>query len=534
VFWSQTNKNQRTKMTLGANADTSIIDLLSSSSSSSCCSSSDEEDHSSGGQAQCATVTAKVCNRETIRTATAAVAATTAVSSEHTASLQSLDDDSDSDSDIPTESVFVSSSNNSKSNVHKTGYNNDGIHSHNSNETFRSQVAASVVVRAGDEALRDANYQVQSELQRPNCNRKRNRATTEERDRLREAIKLKVKNDKLAAQQRSGKFAREEVGLLVHPHIKQVWTTQQSPHDQNQAQLQPWEELSLSNPHILECEGIDKGAIHFLRRDYLAGGAKSAIQAFQNNDATGYQLINRLLIIFYDPDDFLKLLHRSDPHEDDYPLLDEWLEQIYSSWKIKWSTTTIPKVMILLPRILSEIHRRWNGAPQNKPQHLAITDSDLNDAIVWLHVSARVECQIMKTDDDTLQFLRNMTRAISEEPYVQPVSELQCVKKIKSAIIPLSTIDAAMATNPVLERAHDTWIRMLQQVPGISSTRAEQLAQYFPTARSLWQFYQQPASDNTSTAHSVAHLFGERGQLNKLSEQLYLTMTSDNPKELLW
>lgn len=452
---------------------------------------------------------------------------TAAVHSEHTASVHSLDDDSDSD--IPTESVFGNSSSNS---FRKTGYTNGN----NGSETITSIDAASVAVRAGGKGILDANHQIPSEFQRSNCNRKRSRATTEERTRLREAIKLKVKNDKLAAHQRSGKFAREEVGLLVHPHIKHLWTTQQSPHDQQQSQLQLWEELSLTNPHILESEGIDKGAIQFLRRDCLAGGAESAIKAFQNNDTTGYQLVNRLLIIFYDPDDFLKLLHRSDPYEDDYPLLDEWLEQIYSSWKMKWSTTTIPKVMILLPRILSEIHRRWNGAPQTTPQHLTITDSDLNDAIVWLHVSARVECQIMKTDDDTLQFLRNMTRAISEEPYVQPVTELQCVKKIKSAIVLPSTNDPAAATNPILERAHDTWVRMLQQVPGISSTRAEQLARYYPTARSLWQFYQhqQLVSDNTSTPHSVAHLFGERGQLNKLSEQLYLTMTSDNPKELLW
>ena len=204
---------------------------------------------------------------------------------------------------------------------------------------------------------------------------------------MRGAIKLKAKNDKLAAQQSSGKFAREEVGLLVHPHIKQVWTKQQSPHDQQQDQLQLWEALSLWNPHILECEGIDEGAIHFLRRDCINGGAKSAIQAFQDDDTTGYQLVNRLLIIFYNPDDFLKLLQRSEAHEEDYPFLDEWLEQIYSSWKIKWSTATIPKVMILLPRILSEIHRRWNGAHQTQPLHRSITDSDLNDAIVWLHVS---------------------------------------------------------------------------------------------------------------------------------------------------
>ena len=339
----------------------------------------------------------------------------------------------------------------------------------------------------------------------------------EERDMVKDALRQENRDRKVAAQQSTGKFAHQEIGLVVHPQFKQAFSKEML------------EVLHETYPEMQESMSsrIDnnKGAIQFIRRDHLAGGAKAAMQAFKSSrgdtTCTGYQLVNRLLVVFSDPNDFLKLLQRSDT-EDDYPRLEEWLEEINASWKTNWNTTTTPKVMILLPGILEEVHRLWNAASRDQRCALA-TDADINDAVVWLHVAFRVECQVMKAGEtQVLEFLLKMTRAISEEPYIQQVTELDCVKKIKS------TVSSQAAP---LERAQDAWIRMLQQIPRMSATRAEQLAQFYPTARSLWQSYQEVPKEQQHMM--VAHLFGERGQLKKLSEQLCKAMTSNNPNELL-
>ena len=360
------------------------------------------------------------------------------------------------------------------------------------------------------------------ELQR----RKKEKEVIREKERLeresrRSSLKQDKLNRKLAAQQISGKFAKDEVGLLLHPALKQHWSDES------------WTALVETCPNVLETERGDERAIHFLRSDYLAGGAKAAIKAFQDGNADGYQLVDRLLIVFSDPDDFLRLLDRSEL-EDDYPRLEEWLEEIYASWRNNWTASTTPKIVVLLPDIIDTIRRHWNAASQAQ-RWLLVTEGDINDAIVWLQVAFCVECQILKAESQVVEFVRDLARAISEQPYAQQVTELDCVRKLKCAV---------PATAPPLARAQDAWIRMLQQIPGMSAARAEQLAQYYPTARSLWQAYQKRAAATTSGTlqgedndcakeHMVAHLFGERGHRKKLSEQIFKTMTCANRNELL-
>jgi hypothetical protein len=333
----------------------------------------------------------------------------------------------------------------------------------------------------------------------------------DERNVAKERDKQANRDRKVAAQQSTGKFAQLEMALVVHANLKE-------------SLKETFEVLEETYPEVMESRGFDMGAVQFIRKDYITGGAKAAAESFRRNDTDGYQLCDRLLIVFSDPDDFLKLMERSDI-EDDYPKLEEWLEETNASWKSKWNRSENPKIVILLPGILQEVHRRWNAASRKERQFL-MTDADINDAVVWLHVTFRTECQPLTSLEEVLAFLLKMTRAISEEPYIQQVTELECVKKIKSQLL-----DAESATQ--LERANDTWIRMLQQVPRMSVTRAEHLAQYYPTARSLWQAYQaSAATDAGSQTNMVTHLLGDR-QHKKLSEQLSKVMTSNNPNELL-
>ena len=128
----------------------------------------------------------------------------------------------------------------------------------------------------------------------------------------------------------------------------------------------------------------------------------------------GYQLVDRLLIVFSDPDDFLKLLDRSDILADGYPLLEEWLEEVYSSWKNNWMTSKKPKIIVFLPCcIIDVIRRRWNAASQAH-RLMLVTEADTKDAVDWMQVAFCVESQILKSESQVLEFMWNLARAISE------------------------------------------------------------------------------------------------------------------------
>jgi hypothetical protein len=337
----------------------------------------------------------------------------------------------------------------------------------------------------------------------------------EERLRLRQADQAARLQRVMLSQQMNGKYSRQEIGILLHPQFPREWMDEY------------YSKLTEVYPYVSTSDTIHHGAIQFIRRDYIAGGAKSALQSLQTKESHGYQLIHRLLIIFWNPIEFLNLLPRSE-NDDDYPLLEDWLESIKTSWIANWNTSTSPRIMILLPEILEALHRLWNQTtPEN--QSTLVTESELQDAIVWLHVAFCTECQVLKSQDQILDIILSMARAISEEPYASQVTELECIRKIKSTV---------PYTAPPMDRAQDAWIRMLQQIPRMSATRAAQVAQTYPTARSLWLAYQQGNGEdddaNIPNEHLVADLFGERGQLKKLSEHVYRTMTSNNPKEVLF
>ena len=300
-----------------------------------------------------------------------------------------------------------------------------------------------------------------------------------------------------AAQQTSGKFASQEICILVEPALMQ------------QVDTESLMEAYAIHPYA----SVQKGTIQWIRKDYTAGGAQEAMQALQSGDVNGYQLLDRMVIVFYDPKEFIQMLHRSD-EDDDYPLLESWLESLHDCGKL----------VLLLHGVVDELNRQWNAHRRVRQNPPPPTDAELNDAIVWLLVQFQVECIVCPTEESLLTTIRKMTRALSEEPYQQQVTELECVKKIKSVCS--DTADA-------YTKANDTWIRQLQQVPRVSENMARNLAQYFPTAKSLWDAYQDPSRTEGEKRVLLAPLFAEGRQHSKLSDTVYRLMTSKNPNEFL-
>jgi len=343
-------------------------------------------------------------------------------------------------------------------------------------------------------------------------NETQRRKEKDERAMIKAATTQDKLNRKVAAQQTMGHFAKEEICMLVEPKLLK-----------NGEWKDTFDQICESYDSVEALQGVSEGSIQFIRRKYVDGGGKSAFRALERNNQNGYHLVFHLVILFSVPDDFLKLLERSDD-DDDYPKLEEWLEEKYTLWKSKWGRSENPRLMILLPGVLEEIHKNWNGASR-KDRDLLSTDADLDDAIVWLRVAFQVECQLFPSKEKVTEFLLKMTRAISSEPYRQNSTELECVCKIKTRLE-----NPAQAST--IEIANDTWIRMLQQLPGMSAQRAESLAQFYPTFRSLMQAYNSTEVEGDKRL-MVAHLLHDKVQLKKLSEQLYRTMTAKDSKALL-
>jgi hypothetical protein len=333
--------------------------------------------------------------------------------------------------------------------------------------------------------------------------RQEKRAREEERNRKRaeeevaKRLEQEAKRRRIeSAQQTSGKFAPNEIAILMDPQLMERMETDR-----------------LQETYVVHPHSNVRGSVRWIRKDYTAGGAQAAIQALQAQRSSGYQFLDRMVICFHEPKEFINMLQRSD-HDDDYPLLESWLRSLEFRGKL----------VLLLHQVTDALHREWNAHRRTKQNPPPPTDAELDDSIVWLLIQFQVECIKCDSEEQVLQTIKKMTRALSEEPYKQQVTELECVKKIKSDC-------PDNADN--FTKAKDCWIRQLQQVPRVSEAMARHLSEYFPTARSLWDAYQDPSRTQDEKRLLIAPLFKVGRQHPKLADTVYRLLTSADPNEFL-
>jgi hypothetical protein len=332
-----------------------------------------------------------------------------------------------------------------------------------------------------------------------------------------EQEKLEKSTKKDAAKQRAGKFANEEIAVIVEATLPV-------------AVYEPLQDLEQKHGYkVAEHPGLYSGTVVFIRRDALKGGATSAVDAMKGGRTDGFEFLNKLVVIFADPTKFLDLLEKQDDDSDDYPKLEEYLGQLQRSWRYTWKqpSHTNPKITILLPSVKEAVDKLWHS----RNAHLRATmskspprDFELEDAVMWCSIQFNVDVIPLSSDAQLTDFLQKMVRALSEAPYRNQVTELECIKKIKSDL---------PATASPLEKAKDAWERMLQQVPQLSLARARNAIQVYPTALSLWEDYQDPKASQAQKEGAVANCLGGKSQQTKISQNLYRIMTSSDPNELM-
>jgi crossover junction endonuclease EME1 len=314
--------------------------------------------------------------------------------------------------------------------------------------------------------------------------------------------------------QANGKYAHKEIVVLLDASLYS---------NEELALVEALTEDFLLKPYpsALTCPK----AIQWVRKDFLSGGAADAWEHLERKESGHYEHVDRVILVMQ-PEDFIPLLQRTDHEEDDdYPGLETFLTDLIARWQASWNTSDQPKLLLLLHRIPESLDRQWiDHRRRNKKDELPPpTESELHDAIQWLLVQFQVGCVLCPSIEMIQSTVHKMTRAICEAPYSHQVSELECIKKIKTQ---------AVTSDRPLDRAKDTWLRQLQQVPRLSEVMARNVVRHYPTALSLWQAYQE-GDEGRNSALLADILTGTSRQI-KLSEALYRFMTCENPKDMIF
>ena len=302
--------------------------------------------------------------------------------------------------------------------------------------------------------------------------------------------------------------------------------------------------------------GRGAGCVRWIRRDHLAGGSAGIASAPSNDD--NVQRTDMVAIVFYNPRTFLRLLERDAAAEarDDYPELRVWLRNVRSSlatrWETRWksdpetgggrkghgnksavagaassvgndSSRSTTRIVLVLHKVQEELQRQWNQGGRRRRSFAPTSEEELNDATVWLLIEQHVECTLTSTDEETAEYLANLTRALAEAPYYDDVTELHCVAKLKA--------DSSATTAE--EKAKCAWMRQVRQLPGLSEAKARKLLEHYPTLMSLLDEYEDPALTNDEKKCLLEDCMVEGRKAKKLSESMYRLMTSNDPNELI-
>jgi hypothetical protein len=353
-----------------------------------------------------------------------------------------------------------------------------------------------------------------------------------------EAQKEERQEQRSKMKQVRGDFANQEIVVLAEPSILDAstnsWKIQESLASRNFEHVHAY-------PSCLSCH-----ALQFVRQDYFSGGATKAVEAVfkmgpsDDMQAVGFEHIPLLAIVveaqaFIDllqkPQDEGDLTPSSGPttfeDDDDYPLLEEWLFGLVAGWRAAWRKTTDfrPRIILLLDKVKETLDNIWvQYNRKGRPGPVPPNSEQLHDAILWMLIQFQVESIHCSTTEDVAHEVYKLTRALADRPYTKQATDLRATAKL-----PMTVADTA----PNLDRARDTWIRKLQQIPRVSYDMAHAVSCHYPTASSLWKVYQDVNIPHEEKEVLLAELFGTRSSQTKLSRHVYRALTSEDPAEIL-
>jgi len=338
-----------------------------------------------------------------------------------------------------------------------------------------------------------------------------------------EIAKFQKKRSRKEAACAKGKFANEEVAVLMEPALLNHATFGVD------ARFQEEDYRAYPFPSALSCLSVQ-----WVRRDYLDGGAKEAMKLVNSRKLEEVEHVNSLAVVFDTPHDFIDLIQQdeSSPNEsfhqedDDYPKLEDWLLRLVHGWRAAWKKTEAdrPRIYLILYQVQDALDKAWVNHRSRGRGPKPPNTEQLQDAILWMLIQFQIEVVHCCTREDVAKELTKMTRFMANARYQKEATELTCVLKIKSQVSDMA---------PQYERAKDIWMRQVRQVPRVSQEMAKSFCRFYPTARSLWEAYQSDEYSMDEKQVLVANCFGSRNSQIKLSNMFYRIFNSQNPEELL-
>ena len=315
-----------------------------------------------------------------------------------------------------------------------------------------------------------------------------------EQQRQREQIKLQKHHHRVQAAQRQGKYASQEIAVLLEPSLY------------HHATWKVATEMESYRVHEYR-SGLGRSLIQWKRCDYDKGGADAALEEQGEHIPT-------LVIVFDVAHDLLDLLK-------DESLLDAFLREIHVGYRAAWPGSKEPRIYFLVYQLMETLDRLWIRKSPHDPDPLHV--EDVHDSLSYLLIQHQIECLQCSTLDAMTHEIAKMTRLLSEAPYVPCNHQRACLK-----FIPAECSD----DDPSWVKAHDTWRRQIQVLPQMGEAAARTLIRTYPTGRSLWLAYQQSDDDEAERRLLVSTSLGSR-TLSKKSMWMYQIMTSTDPNELL-
>lgn len=368
-------------------------------------------------------------------------------------------------------------------------------------------------IRREEERARKKMESDQRKRQEQLIRERRRHQEREQRARAKESSKEAKQQEKLGNQQAAGKFAHDEIVVLMDPLITRS----------NEYGIVTCLEENFSVQEYSNSFQYKK-TIQWIRKEYMEGGAEGAWTCVSEGKLDQVEHSQHLLAVM-DYSDFIPLIERIEHDvDDDYPHLGRWLKSLKDQWKSVWSETHEPRVTLLLNRVSEDLDSFWRTRTRGTDRSAKPLPSDweLRDSLQWLLIQFQVDCIHCSSNEDIQINVYNFTRAVAEAPYSNQVSELECVRKIKPA---------ANLGDDLLSKVQDTWARQLQMIPKVSEQRARNLVQHYPTMQSLWQAYQ--AGDETTNRNLLNNCFGNQSSQASLSAAIYKVMSCKDPKEMI-
>ncbi|ETV67626.1 hypothetical protein, variant 1 [Aphanomyces astaci] len=164
-------------------------------------------------------------------------------------------------------------------------------------------------------------------------------------------------------------------------------------------------------------------------------------------------------------------------------------------------------------------------AEQRKQRATTVTFAHVQQACVQLFVNSFCHIKFTTDGDDTAQYLYSLTREVALLPQMEPVDFLTHVGRLTS----LRATPNGDTTNELT----NTWLRMLQMIPGMSEGRAQRVVGFYPTMQSLMTVYHNPAIPVEAKEVLLAEKLNANSIEIVLSKRIHAVFTCTDPSRVV-